>query len=122
MEDYPAYNSNNLKDYFNNEEFVMKTILQIQKNLNQFGYQFDLEEQQENLLELMIEKLRPVIADFMNHHQEKFMSYLYQVDLNEKSLDSQEFGDDFLDNICFKIIKREAQKIYFQFLLSNKKI
>ena len=122
MSDYPAYNPNNLKLYFSNEEFIQKTIAQIRKDLNQFGYEFEPNLGEIDLIDGLIHELKPIISDFIEHHGERFMAYLYQVDISETNLSSREYGEDHISNICFKILKREAQKIYFQFLVANKKI
>ena len=122
MTDYPAYNPENLKLYFSNEEFIRKTIAQVRKDLNQFGYEFEPKIGEGDLIAELIEELNPIIHDFINHHGERFMAYLYQVDISEFQLSSNEYGEDHIANISFKIIKREAQKIYFQFLIANKKI
>ena len=122
MSDYPAYNSNDLKRYFSNEEFIRKTIAQIRKDLSQFGYEFDPKLGENDLIDDLIFELTPIISNFLEHNGERFMAYLYQVDIGESNLSSREYGEDHISNICFKIIKREAQKIYFQFLVANKKI
>ncbi|MCB0479218.1 MAG: hypothetical protein KDC84_13710 [Crocinitomicaceae bacterium] len=122
LSDYPKYNPNDLQTYFSNEDFIQKSIQQIQKNLAQFGYEFQPRLQDNDMLDNLIEELNPIVSDFIENHGEKFMAYLYQVDLNERQLAEQEYGEDYLSNVSFKIIKREAQKIYFQFLMANKKI
>ncbi len=122
MTDYPAYNPENLKLYFSNEEFIRKTIAQIRKDLNQFGYEFEPKINGEDLISELIEELNPIVHDFMDHHGERFMAYLYQVDISESQLSTNEFREDAISNISYKIIRREAQKIYFQFLVANKKI
>ena len=111
-----------MQTYFSNEDFIQKSIQQIQKNLAQFGYEFQPRLQDNDMLDNLIEELNPIVSDFIENHGEKFMAYLYQVDLNERQLAEQEYGEDYLSNVSFKIIKREAQKIYFQFLMANKKI
>lgn len=122
MADYPTYNPHQLNSYFSNEEFVQKTIAQIKKNLNQFGYDFEAQSEKEDLLSSMVEQLYPIVSDFLENHSESFMAYLYQVDLNEHQLAKNEYGKDYIENVSFKIIRREAQKIYFQFLMANKQI
>jgi hypothetical protein len=122
MTNYPTYNENDLEVYFSNQEFVRKTALQIKKNLNQFGYEFDPKLNSAEILNEMIQLLNPVVEDFIQNNAEKFMAYLYQVDLNEKLLNKNEFGKDYISNVSFKIIKREAQKIFFQFVMSDRKI
>ena len=101
---------------------MQKTIAQIKKNLNQFGYDFEAQSGKEDLLSSMVEQLYPIVSDFLENHPESFMAYLYQVDLNERQLAKKEYGNDYIENVSFKIIKREAQKIFFQFLMANKQI
>lgn len=122
MSNYPSYRKEDLGLYLNNEEYVRKTIHQIKKNLSQFGYDFSPKINEENILDSLIESLEPIVKDFLEHHQEQFMAYLYQVDLKESELNINEYGSDYIVNICYKIVRREAQKIYFQFLMANKKI
>ena len=122
MSNYPAYNENDLQNYFLNEEFVKKTIRQVRKNLNQFGYEFEPKVGSDNIMESLLEVLNPIVSEFIKSDAEKFMAYLYIVDIDEKRLDRMEFGENYIENISFKIIKREAQKIFFQFLVAEKKI
>lgn len=122
MSNYPIYNETEIETYLLNEVFVKKTIKQIQKNLNQFGYDFTPSETLDNPLENIILTLIPIIENFIKSDSEKFMAYLYVVDLNESKLSLNEYGENYNENISYKIIKREAQKVFFQFITSGRKI
>lgn len=122
MSKFPSYNDQNLQQYFLNEEFVQKTILQIRKNLNQFGYEFEPGLVSDDPMNSLLKALNPIVEEFIKSSSEKFIAYLYIVDIDEKRLEQMEFGENYVENISFKIIKREAQKIFFQFMVSEKKI
>lgn len=102
-----------LKKCFSNEEFVIKTCQQIDKDLaglieDHFEFDIDFEE---DVLQQMV---RTVAKNLKNLGHSNLLQFVYKVDLNEKELKSNLNRQLGLEDLAFKIIRREAQKIFLR--------
>ena len=101
---------------FNIDEFVEKTIIQINKDLASYSNQSIEKSNCQNILDGMVKGLLPIIKEmFESNGLEQF---IYRVDLDEKKWIYFTQGFDF-EYLCEQIIIREAQKIYLRELFSG---
>jgi len=102
-----------LVHYFDSEDFVSKTIVQINKDLGGVSEVFveSKTDTGEKALTQLIAQLINVLERFENY--EKLMQFIYRVDLNESdfyvALEKGEW-----EVLTFLIIRREAQKVYLR--------
>lgn len=97
-----------------NMELLEDLIHQINKDLSLSGidYQFDLEIGPD----LLVGQMKQILADLMERHFQKFLSFLYRIDISEeklRSIDSSDF-EHVTDMITLLILKRQWQKVWFR--------
>lgn len=102
-----------LKDFFNNEEFVIKTCQQINKDLvglieNPLSFNLDFERDiLDQLVKVLTENLKK-----MNSHN--VLQFSYKVDLKELEFESNLNRNLGFEDLAFKVIRREAQKVFLR--------
>ena len=98
-----------------NEEFVLKTQQQIQKDFAKFNLEFrenfifDLWTKEE--IELAIQENLAIIIKF---GETKLMQLLYTIDIPEEQFLRLTQEQNFLPLLAEAILKREALKVYFR--------
>jgi hypothetical protein len=97
-----------------NMELLGDLIHQINKDLSLSGidYQFDLEMGPD----LLVGQMKLILADLMESHFQKFLSFLYRIDISEeklRSIDSSDF-EHVTNMITLLILKRQWQKVWFR--------
>ena len=102
-----------LKNCFTEEEFVVKTCQQINKDLvglvdNPEQFNIDLDGDVLGQMTITVER---IIKGISTHNLQQFM---YKVDLNESTFLNLLGDKNATDELAFLIIKREAQKIYLR--------
>lgn len=109
----PAKTKKDLVHHFDSEDFVSKTIAQINKDLGGVSEVFveSKTDTGEKALAQLIAQLKDVLEGFDNY--EKLMQFIYRVDLNESDFHvALEKGE--WEVLAFLIIRREAQKVYLR--------
>lgn len=103
-----------LDNYFSNEQFVHKTILQLIKDFHQHGIDltpFLLKEQ------LKLDELFTIMAEICQNIYEnnssKWLPLMYTIDISEKEY-LRIMQLENWDKIAYFIIRREALKIYIR--------
>ena len=98
---------------FNQEEFVLKTIDQIKKDLSgleagevNFNINFDQE-----VLNQLTYQLMSVIQKMESRNIQQF---IYRVDLKESQFLNAVSKEDEFQELAYLIIRREAQKVYLR--------
>ena len=102
-------------DEFQSSEFILKTQQQIAKNLEQFSINFDSSFITTPLFydELLLE-VESRLAELMKTNEQRFLQYLYMVDLPEKEFLTLLNDPLFLPKISELILRREAYKVYLR--------
>ena len=95
-------------------EMLKELIRQINKDLSLSGIeiQFDVNWNPE----LLVKNLTQVIATLMEKDFQKFINFLYRIDISEKKLGNigtSDF-DDLVSQITLMILKIEWQKVWFR--------
>jgi len=100
---------------FNSPEFILKTQLQIAKDFGQFSIDFSSKFNQTALMmsEILLEVEANVI-ELMKEGEQRFLQYLYLVDIPENSFLSITTDSKFLPKMSELILKREAYKVYLR--------
>tara|TARA_R110002072_G_scaffold251518_2_gene410399 strand:+ start:36606 stop:36956 length:351 start_codon:yes stop_codon:yes gene_type:complete len=100
---------------FESAEFILKTQLQIAKDLGLFNIEFD-ENFKANSLNYddILLALETKLAELMSLNERTFMQYLYQVDLPETEFLNLLHDPKFLPKISKLILNREAYKVYLR--------
>ena len=102
-----------IKDCFSNEEFVIKTCQQIDKDLvglldSHLEFKIDF---QGDVLEQIV---RTLAANLKELNSQNLLQFMYNVDLKEQELVSNLNRKMGLEDLAFKVIRREAQKIFLR--------
>ena len=95
-------------------EMLEKLIRQLNKDFSLSGIdaQFDTNWTPE----LIISTLNKIVAALMTNEFQKFINFLYRVDISEKKIgdiESSDF-DQVVNSITFMILKKEWQKVWFR--------
>ena len=95
-------------------EMLKKLIEQLNKDLSLSGIdtQFDINWNPESL----ISNLTKIIAALMEKDYQKFMNFLYRVDIPEKKLGNIVTSDfnAAVNEIVLMVLKKEWQKVWFR--------
>lgn len=100
---------------FQSSEFVLKTQHQIAKDFGQFSIDFS-KEFMVNALELskIVLQTEEKVAELMKEGEQRFLQYLYLVDIPESSFLALTTNPDFIGKISVLILQREAYKVYLR--------
>ena len=102
-----------LNDNFKNEDFVIETCQQLNKDLvgliqSPSAFNIDLEI---NILEQLVTTVSEIIGQL---DKQNIMQFLYKVDLNENKIVENIEGQKGLRDLAFLVVKREAQKVFLR--------
>ncbi len=118
MEDLKSYAE--LKNYFNNEVFVLKTQQQIIKDFAKFNLffsdSFEIDPFSKEEIEIQI---ADQLADIMKQGETRLMQLLYTIDVAEKDFLHLTTQPNFLQELSHKILYREAYKVYLRMKFSS---
>lgn len=107
-----------LKTYFSQEEFLVKTCQQINKDmvgLIQNPVEFDVDMEQD-----VLEQLVRTLAQNMKKMSElNLRQFIYKVDMKEQEFESNLNRQLGIEDLAFKVIRREAQKIFLRIKFSQ---
>lgn len=107
-----------LKTYFSQEEFVVKTCQQINKDMvgliqNPLEFNVDLEQ---DVLEQLVRIVAQNLKKMSDLHLRQF---IYKVDMKEQEFESNLNRQLGIEDLAFKVIRREAQKIFLRIKFSQ---
>jgi hypothetical protein len=95
-------------------EMLKKLIMQLNKDLSLSGIdtQFDISWNPESL----ISNLTKIIATLLEKDYQKFMNFLYRIDIPEKKLGNIVTSDfsEAVNEIVLMVLKKEWQKVWFR--------
>ena len=98
-----------------NEEFILKTQQQINKDFAKFNLEFresfNLEPWTKEKIEVAIEENLVIIIKM---GETKLMQLLYTIDIPEQTFLSLTQEKDFIQLLSQAILKREAMKVFFR--------
>lgn len=108
--------NNTLQSLFRLEQMEMlrELIRQLNKDLSLSGVEIQFDENWGP--ELLIKNLTQVIATIMEKDFQKFINFLYRIDISEKKLGdikTSDFGE-VINEITLMILKKEWQKVWFR--------
>lgn len=107
--------SSELKSYFDNEAFVLKTQQQIAKDFAKFNLFFQDNFETEVYSREKIESLiTERVTDLMKEGEARLLQLLYTIDLSEKEFLSITTDPDFISLLSEKILFREAYKVFLR--------
>jgi hypothetical protein len=112
----PESHNSDLTSFFNQKDFVVSTIAQINKDLQGLyydDYTVNLDHS-ENLLDDSIRALVPILNLLSKRKPEQLSQFIYKVDLNEKKFFDSLSRDQTLKHLSYLILEREAQKVYLR--------
>jgi len=108
-----------VKEYFDEQNFVKKTALQINKDLGGLSeYEINTEkiDKQSDTLNFFLTKLELALTDLVETNQ--LQQFIYLVDIPESEyLKSLTSGD--LNALAFLVLRREAKKVYLKMRFSQ---
>lgn len=100
---------------FQSPEFVLKTQKQIAKDFGQFSIQFNNEFTQSALeFSDIVLQTEEKIAELMKEGEQRFLQYMYLVDIPENSFLALTTDPNFLSKISALILQREAYKVFLR--------
>lgn len=117
-EDSLPFTSLDLRVYFSKEDFVIKTCQQINKDmvgLIQNHVEFDVDMQADVLEQLV----RTLACNMKKMSDINLRQFIYKVDIKEQEFESNMNRQLGIEDLAFKVIRREAQKIYLRIKFSH---
>jgi hypothetical protein len=105
---------NNLEQYYINETLIQETADQIIKDFSEFSFELTFTGEKERPYDELFGQLRPIIEYLLEKEQEKFMSIIYRIDLDEAALKNALFPSEDGEPaqlIADLIIQRELKKV-----------
>jgi len=109
---------NEIISFFNQADFVLQTILQINKDLNGLSLQVIIPEtiDKNSIYDDLRSKLQIIIKN-LSQNNSSLAQFIYQVDLKESEfIDS--LNDSTLSILAEKVLIREAQKVFLRMKFS----
>lgn len=106
-------NRQELESFFDKEDFIIKTVQQITKDLvglEGAEVDFNIILEQDVLLQLNVQ-LAAVLLEMSSRNLQQF---IYRVDLKESEYLQAVSKEDDFQELAFRIIRREAQKVYLR--------
>lgn len=107
-------NFSDLTPYINKLDLIRETANQIIKDFEIFGFEIKFSGNAYNAYQELFEQIEPHINKLIESNQQKFMSVLYRIDVNEQQIKkavNENNSEPFSDIITDLIIKRELQKV-----------
>ena len=107
-------NLTNISQYFNRLDLIKDVANQIIKDFDMFGLEIKFSGNAYNAYEELFEQIEPHINQLISLNQQKFMSILYRIDVNEEQIKkavSENSSESFSAIVSDLIIKRELQKV-----------
>ena len=116
----PQLNNPELQSFFDQTRFIEATVAQINKDLQGLFYgDFSfIPSSEKNPLEQLVTQLVPIITDLSKRQPEQLAQFIYRVDLPEKKFVEAITEDSALQLLAFRIIEREALKVYLRMKFS----
>ena len=110
-----ALSQQQLLQEFESGQFILKTQKQIAKDFGQFSIDFsaDFLNLPLTMSEILL-KVEEKVAELMKESEQRFLQYLYLVDIPEISFLTLTTDPEFLPKMSELILKREAYKIYLR--------
>jgi len=117
----PDLNGEQLRQFFDQKEFVSATVAQINKDLQglayaDFEYTFSTEK---NHLQELSTQLKTILLELSKRQPEQLSQFIYKVDLQERKFIASLEKDLTLHDLALLIVEREALKIYLRQKFSN---
>ncbi len=110
-----ALSHSQLLTEFKSPEFVLKTQQQIAKDFATFSIKFRPEFLQNAIpMDKIILETEEKITELMKEGEQRFLQYLYLVDIPEHNFLALTSDPDFLSKMSVLILKREAYKVYLR--------
>jgi hypothetical protein len=106
-------------DFLTNEDFRMKTQLQLEKDFAVHGYFFSDEFQHYPLdYQSIFEQTQDAVMYFLEKNQSAWQALLYTIDFSEEKylsfIHSNAMNSELLEKLVQGIIEREALKVHFR--------
>lgn len=110
-----ALSHQQLLQEFESGQFILKTQQQIAKDFGQFSIDFSAEflDMPHTMSEILL-RIEEKVAELMKEGEQRFLQYLYLVDIPEISFLALTTDPEFLPKMSELILKREAYKIYLR--------
>lgn len=108
-----------LENQFNQREFVLKTIEQINKDLNGISTQILSIEliDKNSVYNKILNELQQIISSIVNKNPSMLPQFIYRVDIKESEFMAA-LNDSTHQNLAEKILIREAQKVFLRMKFS----
>lgn len=113
-------NNDEIEKFFDQEEFVNRTIAQIQKDLaGLYDEELRIANDDSNtFLEQIVDLLIPIISILSKRHPEQLSQFIYRVDMKERDFHEALMKDNSFRILAVQIIRREAQKVFLRMKFS----
>ena len=110
----PAKNSLELLNQINSEKLLIKLVEQLNKDL-QLANITESFKLSVSILELK-EGLSKLLLHLISNNYDDYLNLLYRIDVSEKELATIKSNslDESLEEVCFVVLKREFQKVWFK--------
>ncbi|MBU3660276.1 MAG: hypothetical protein FGM14_10420 [Flavobacteriales bacterium] len=101
-----------INDFFNNQEFIEKTVAQIIKDFNSCGWEVCFESN--SILPIKEDLTNQIASQLFRLSATELQQFIYTVDLQEnKFLNAVTKNDDY-KSLAGEILKREALKVFIR--------
>lgn len=108
----------NLPEYWDNEEFVQKTIDQINKdfakfNINSLNFKEELPS-----IDDLVDEMKGLLMDFFKTQSSQLPQLMYTIDIPEKAFNQLTSSLNFFEDLAEMILHREALKVFLRLKFS----
>lgn len=79
----PKLDKKSLEEYYNQEEIIRDTALQVQKDFGTYGYEIKMPRQIQWIYKELFDQLVPTFNDLLVNHNRQLLAMLYTIDVSE---------------------------------------
>lgn len=116
-----ALHDSDLRKYYDNEEIIRLTALQVIKDFSLFGLQIEFPEDIEYAYAQLFHQLVNEVSALLDRSNSKLLSLLYQIDIPEKvirnaaeSMPDKALAEVITELILNRELKKVLTRIYFK--------
>lgn len=110
----PKLDKKSLQSYYNHEEIIKDTALQVKKDFASYGYDVELPEDIRWMYEDLFVQLVPKLGDLLSNHNRQLLAMLYTIDVSELKIRKEASSRPdvpLAEIITEMVLERELKKV-----------
>lgn len=121
----PKLDKKSLVEYYNQEEIIRDTALQVQKDFGTYGYDIILSDESQWIYHELFDQLLPTFHDLLLNHNKQLLAMLYTIDVSEIQIRreaSQHPEVPLAEIMTEMVLERELKKVITRHYFRNQGI